>query len=103
MSGRKVDFTSLEWEAPMEGLRLKAKRGGGKQIRLVEYTPDMPPHWCEVGHCGYVLEGRFEIQYDGETVTYGPGDGVFIPSGHEHRHMGRALTDVVRVFFVEDV
>jgi hypothetical protein len=28
---------------------------------------------------------------------------VFIPSGSEHKHMGKALTDIVRVIFVEEV
>jgi quercetin dioxygenase-like cupin family protein len=103
MSAYRIDFDSLTWEAPMEGLRLKAKREKGKQLRLVEYTPKMELHWCDKGHYGYVLEGRFEIRYDSETVVYEAGDGVFIPPGNEHRHMGKALTDVVRVFFVEDI
>ena len=103
MSAYKADFESLSWEVPMAGLRLKAKREGGKQLRLVEYTPEMEPHWCDKGHYGYVLDGRFEIRYDNETVVYEPDDGIFIPSGHAHRHMGKALTDVVRVFFVEDI
>jgi hypothetical protein len=28
---------------------------------------------------------------------------VFIPSGAEHRHMAKALTDVVRAIFVEEI
>lgn len=103
MNAYKVDFDSLSWEVPMAGLRFKAKREEGKQLRLVEYTPEMEPHWCDKGHYGYVLKGRFEIQYDDETVVYEPDDGIFIPSGNEHRHMGKALTDVVRVIFVEDI
>ncbi len=70
---------------------------------MVEYTPAMEQHWCDKGHIGYVLDGEFEIKFDNEIVTYKRGDGVFIPSGAEHRHMGRALTGVVRVVFVEDV
>ena len=66
---------------------------------MVEFTPAMEPHWCENGHIGVVLEGEFEIKFDGDIVTYKSGDGVFIPSGSEHRHMGKALTDVVRVVF----
>jgi quercetin dioxygenase-like cupin family protein len=50
-----------------------------------------------------ILDGRFEIKYDSATEVYGPGDGVFIPSGDEHRHMAVALTDVVRAVFVEEV
>ena len=103
MDGYHVDFGTLEWGSPMRGLRFKAKSGGGRRLRMVEYTPAMELHWCDEGHIGYVLEGEFEIKFDSGIVTYKSGDGVFIPSGSEHRHMGKALTDVVRVVFVEDV
>ena len=103
MAGYKVDFGSLAWEAPMPGLRFRARRQDGKQLRLVEYTPDMAPHWCDKGHLGYVLEGRFEIAFDTQVVVFNPGDGIFIPAGAQHRHMGRALTDVVRAVMVEDI
>ncbi len=43
-----------------------------------------------------------EIEVDGETLVFGPGDGVFLPAGEDHRHMARVLTDKVTVFFVED-
>ena len=103
MSLYRVEWKELTWEEPIEGLRMKAVREGGKQLRLVEYTPDMEPHWCEKGHFGCILSGRFEIKFDDATEVYEPGDGVFIPSGAAHRHMGTALTDVVRVVFVEDI
>lgn len=103
VSGYHVDFDKLEWESPMAGLRFKAESSGGRRLRMVEYTPAMELHWCDKGHIGYVLEGEFEIKFDSGVETYRPGDGVFIPAGKEHRHMGRALTDVVRVVFVEDI
>jgi len=67
---------------------------------LVEYTRDMAPHWCEKGHVGYVLDGEFEVEFERETVVFQAGDGVFIPSGPEHKHMAKTRTDVVRVVFV---
>jgi len=99
----KVDFDSIAWETPMDGLRFKAHVQGGRRLRLVEYTTDMEPHWCEKGHIGYILEGQFEITFESEVSIFNPGDGVFIPSGREHRHMGRVLTDSVRAVFVEDI
>ena len=54
------------------------------------------------GHIGYVLEGQLEITFENERVVYRPGDGVFSPSDSEHKHMGRVLSDFVRVIFVED-
>ncbi len=103
MSPYKVKFETIPWEVPMEGLRFKAHKQGLRQLRLVEYTPKMQPHWCEKGHTGCVLDGQFEIRFAGEVQIFNPGDGIFIPSGEEHKHMGKALTDVVKVIFVEDV
>ena len=103
MSLYKVKFDELSWESPMEGLRFKAFVHEGRRLRLVEYTKAMPPHWCDKGHIGMILEGRFEIAYKNSVEVYGPGDGVFIPSGQEHQHMGKVLSDVVKVIFVEDV
>ncbi len=97
-----IDFESLSWQSPMAGVRFKAVSHGGRRLRLVEYTPEMSPHWCDHGHIGYLLAGRFEIRFDRETLVYNTGDGVFIPAGPEHRHMARALSEVVRVVFVED-
>jgi quercetin dioxygenase-like cupin family protein len=68
---------------------------------VVEYFPDMPPHWCEKGHVGYILEGEFEIEFDNTTHVFRQGDGLFIPDGAEHRHRARVLSDVVRAIFVE--
>ncbi|UCE19404.1 MAG: cupin domain-containing protein [Gemmatimonadota bacterium] len=99
----KVDFDSIPWESPMTGLRARKKIQENKQLRLVEYTKEMEPHWCEKGHIGYVLDGQFEIQFEKKVIVFNPGDGIFIPSGPEHKHMGRVLSDVVRVIFVEDV
>jgi quercetin dioxygenase-like cupin family protein len=99
----RVDFESIPWDSPMIGLRARRRIHDGKQLRLVEYTKEMEPHWCDKGHAGYMLEGQFEITFESEVIVYNPGDGIFIPSGPEHKHMGRVLSDVVKVIFVEDV
>ncbi len=102
MSEYKVDFASLDWQSPMEGVRQKAISGQGKKLRLVEYSPAMGPHWCTKGHFGYVLEGKLQIEFEKVMCILEKGDGVFIPDGAAHRHRAEALTDVVRVIFVED-
>ena len=99
----RIDFDGLEWESPIPGMRQKVFSDGKRRVRLVEYTPDMEPHWCSRGHHGYILEGKFELEFDSGTVVLEAGDGVFIPDGEEHRHRGKVLTDVVRVVFVEDL
>jgi quercetin dioxygenase-like cupin family protein len=99
----KVDFETVPWDEPMPGVRHKVVNRGNVKLRLVEYAKEMEPHWCNRGHVGMVLEGQFEIRYDSGTEVYGPGDGVMIPSGDEHRHTGVVLTDTVQCVFVEDV
>lgn len=87
----------------MKGVRCKVVKQERRQVRLVEYSKEMEPHWCERGHFGFILEGQFEITFVGSTKIFQAGDGVFIPSGSEHRHMGRVVSDVVRALFVEDI
>jgi ethanolamine utilization protein EutQ (cupin superfamily) len=99
----KIDFEALDWERPMKGVRSRAIQHEGRQLRLVEYTEEMEPHWCERGHWGFILEGYFEIKFEGETVLFAPGEGVFIPSGEGHKHMASVLSGPVRAIFVEDV
>jgi len=52
---------------------------------------------------GYVIEGQMKIEYENAKIIYGPGDGIFIPDGPDHRHRGKALTEKVLVFFIEKV
>ena len=102
MSKYKVEFEEVSWEAPMPGVRHKVVNQGNVKLRLVEYSKEVEPHWCNRGHVGMVLEGQFEIRYDTVTEVYGPRDGVMIPSGDEHRHTGVVLTDTVLCVFVEE-
>ena len=99
----KVDFSKLQWDQPIKGVKCKIYKHGNKQLRLVVYTKDMPPHWCSKGHYGLILEGEFEIEYENDKIIYKSGDGVFIPEGKEHRHMGKVISEFVKVLFVEDV
>lgn len=54
------------------------------------------------GHIGYTLEGQMEIDFDGEKEVFGPGNGLFIPAGDEHKHKAKVLADAVKVILVED-
>lgn len=105
MSNEKVPYrvplSSLDWESPLEGIHQKIITEGRKKLKLVEYYPTMPLHWCERGHLGYVLEGRLEIEFVSSTLVFSQGDCIVIPDGSEHRHRAKPLSDVVRVVFVE--
>ena len=99
----KIDFTSIPWEMPADGVRFKAYKQNGKQVRLVEFTDKfVETDWCTKGHIGYILEGQMEIDFDGTKEIFGPGDGVFIPEGEKHKHKGRVLTEKFKVILVED-
>ncbi len=103
MDQYKVEFGDIPWEAPAPGVRFKRFERLGRQIRLVEFSKGfVEPDWCRRGHIGYVLDGRCEIDFDGHVVQYGPGDGIFIPSGEDHRHKATVLSDTVIVILVED-
>ncbi len=66
----KINFNNINWESPIEGVKSKTYKNGNKQIRLIEYTKDMPLHLCEKGHYGYILEGELEIEFTKEKIIY---------------------------------
>jgi len=80
MVNYRIDFEAIPWESPIEGLRQKVHRVGGRQLRLVEYSKALPPTGVKRG-TSVCLQGQIEIRFDGQTQVYGPGDGVFIPDG----------------------
>ena len=99
----KASFPTLPRQSPMKGVRHKDIDQNGIRMRLVEYTEEMPLHWCEKGHYGYVIEGELEIEFENGKVKYEKGDGIFIPDGPDHRHRGKALTEEALIFFIEKV
>lgn len=100
----KIDFTSIPWESPIDGARSKIYRYANKQVRLVEITNRfIETEWCTRGHIGYILDGQLEINFNGNIVIFNKGDGFFIPAGEKDKHIGRILTDVVKIIFVEDI
>jgi quercetin dioxygenase-like cupin family protein len=94
----------MKWETPADSVKVKACEQDGKKLRLLEFSKEfVEPDWCTKGHIGYILEGQMEIDFDGAKEIFGPGDGVFIPAGQEHKHKGRVLTDKVKAILVEDI
>jgi quercetin dioxygenase-like cupin family protein len=99
----QIQFDQIPWESPMIGVRHKFIEHDGQRLRLVEYSSEMPPHWCEKGHCGYLLSGKMAIEYPHTEIIYTEGDGILIPDGPEHRHKARVLSGKALVFFIEKV
>lgn len=99
-----MDFESIPWENPATGVRFKVFEKDGKKLRLAEFAKDfVEADWCTRGHIGYIIEGQMEIDFNGKVIVFGPGDGLFISAGEEHKHKGKALTDIVRLILVEDI
>jgi ethanolamine utilization protein EutQ (cupin superfamily) len=98
----KIPFEKIEWKSTISGVRHKVYSDGSRVLRLVEYSDEMEPHWCAKAHIGLILEGEFEIEFHGGKSIFKTGDGVFIPSGEEHKHRARVLTGVVKAIFVEE-
>jgi hypothetical protein len=99
----KIDFESMEWEVPADGVRFKAYEEGDRKLRFVEFGKEfIEPDWCTKAHIGYILKGQIEIDFDGKKEIFASGDGIFIPAGEEHKHKGRVLTDKMKAILVED-
>jgi hypothetical protein len=100
----RVDFESMEWRDVRPGVRHKVYAEGSHQLRLVEFaTSDGEPHWCESGHIGYVLSGGLEIDFNGRVLSFGTGDGLFIPPGPSSAHRGTCIEPGTRLLMVEAV
>jgi mannose-6-phosphate isomerase-like protein (cupin superfamily) len=100
----KVDFESLPWNEPGDGIRFKIMQRDGYQVRLVEFSRHMKHEsWCVRGHMAYIVEGRMEIDFDGKRECFEVGDGLFVPDGEAHRHRPKVLSDRVVFFSVERI
>ena len=98
----RVDFDAIAWHSPMAGVRHKIYQVESRILRLVEYSRDMLPHWCDKGHIGHIVEGRLTIELKTGSEHFGPGDALFIPAGSEHAHRAVPITPLVTALFVED-
>ena len=87
-----IDFEDIAWESPAPGVRYKAYMRGGHKVRLVEFSEGFSEaNWCTNGHIGYVLEGRFSIDFNGTVIPVKAGDGIFIPEGAENKHKAQSI------------
>lgn len=81
-----IDFQNMRWESHAPGIKFKSFIRGAQKIRLAEFTEEFTEKdWCIKGHIGYVLEGRISIDFGGELIRYGAGDGIFIEEGSRHK------------------
>jgi hypothetical protein len=74
MNDYRIDFTQITWNSPLDGLREKIVIQDGKKFRLLEYSHRMALHWCEQSHFGYIIDGRFEIEFKDGLRIFEKGD-----------------------------
>jgi hypothetical protein len=105
MENLLIKFRELEWSNLTPGLRKKEIIISDKKLRLVEFSDNFVElDWCCKGHIGYIIEGRITLDFDGRTVHYEKGDGVFIPEGPATKHKGRVKKgEKALAFLVENV
>lgn len=100
----KIAFNEMEWDISPEDVRSKTYQEESRQFRLIEFGRELNhPQWCTTGHIGYVLDGEVEIEFEDKTIRLRQGDGLSIPAGEKDKHRPKAVSEMVRMFFVEDV
>jgi quercetin dioxygenase-like cupin family protein len=103
-AGGKLSFDSVDWADDQEGIRSRAAQALGSRWAIVEYGPHAARNeWCTDGHCGYVVAGRIEYEFDdgAEPLSVGEGDGFFLAAGTGHRGRNPGAT-VTRLFLIDD-
>lgn len=102
--GHNIDFESIPWQRPMQGLRYKAFRQDNRQIRLAEFSEGFTEEdWCRRGHSGYVLGGVCDVDYGGHVEHLAQGDIFHIPAGENDRHKVLVPRGSVTLLLFEDV
>lgn len=98
----RIDFGALPEQSPAPHARMKAAPAGTHRLRVAEFQRGfVEADWCRAPHTGYVLEGRLRLAFPGQELELGPGDGLHIPPGEEHRHKATPLTERVRLVLFE--
>ena len=49
-----------------------------------------------------IVEGKLEIDFDGDKQIFRSGDALIIPGGAKDRHRPRALSERALMFLIED-
>jgi quercetin dioxygenase-like cupin family protein len=66
---------------------VSGKRLSMRLWRTEPHGSDKGPSRRDYETVGYVLEGRAELQLEGQTIRLEPGDSWLVPAGAEHRYV----------------
>lgn len=74
-----------EADIPLQGIRAYLSQAENHQIIFMEFSEDVDlPEHSHASQWGIVLEGKLDLNIDGDTKTYSKGDRYFIPEGVKH-------------------
>jgi len=97
----KVDFEEIKWQKILGNGRVgreKAAESPTSLLRLLEFSPKWNEKtWCELGHVGYVLNGRLRLNLGRKTVQVGQGQAFVIERGEKHKALCKSKTTVFLV------
>ena len=78
--------SDLQEKELLEGITLRVVSGEKTMMTIFEFERGsaIPSHRHPHEQITYILEGELEFTVEGETKLLRKGDGVVIPSNHEH-------------------
>jgi len=74
-----------EADIPLEGVTAHLSESGTHQILFMQFEKDVDlPEHAHAAQVGFVLEGRIDLEIDGERKSFTKGDRYCIPAGVKH-------------------
>lgn len=74
-----------EADVPIDGVRAYLSQAENHQIVFMEFSKDVTvPEHSHEAQWGMVLDGRIDLVIGGKALSFGKGDGYFIPRGVKH-------------------
>ena len=86
-------FKDIDWNTETKGVREKRLALDDVSIRLLEINDELKhPDWCVTGHIGFVVEGSFVLDINGEERILEKSDVFNVKDGiHSHRHKPKVI------------
>ncbi|ELP34497.1 hypothetical protein RBSWK_01583 [Rhodopirellula baltica SWK14] len=99
MNESLVEFNSIAWDNFAPGAREKRVTRDNTSLRLLEFSPPFVEHdWCVKSHAGYVVDGRFSVQFRDRKESFVAGEGILLRGGDSNAH--KAIVDQLVVLFL---
>lgn len=74
-----------EADLPFEGGKAYLSQSEDHQILFMQFDKDIPlPEHSHEAQWAVVLEGRIDMEIEGEARTYTKGDRYYVPAGAKH-------------------